>query len=47
MFDGTTARPFFPRRPNGAIIAQVGNDEDERDMDGMAMNVDLDYQVGG
>ena len=46
MLDGTTTRPFFPRRPgNGAIISQVGDDEEERDLDGMAINVDLDYQV--
>ena len=47
MLDGTTARPFFPRRANGAIIAQVDGGEEERDLDGMAINVDLEYQVGG
>lgn len=46
MLDGTTARPFFPRRANGAIIAQVDGSEEERDLDGMAINVDLEYQVG-
>ena len=46
MLDGTTARPFFPRRANGAIIAQVDGGEEERDLDGMAINVDLEYQVG-
>ena len=46
MLDGTTSRPFFPRRPGtGAIISHIGDEEEERDLDGMAINVDLEYQA--
>ncbi|KXZ49100.1 hypothetical protein GPECTOR_23g31 [Gonium pectorale] len=41
MLDGTTARPFFPRVPNGAIL-QLPDDGEEVDPDGAALVVALD-----
>jgi hypothetical protein len=45
MLDGSTQRPFFPRRANGEIIMHMEGDKVERDLDGMATEVHLDYQV--
>ncbi|MEW5318036.1 MAG: hypothetical protein WDW38_009289 [Sanguina aurantia] len=46
MMDGTIDTPFFPRRPNGAII-QLPDDTEDQDPDGMALTVDLDYMAAG
>eukprot|EP00798_Chlamydomonas_sp_ICE-L_P021903 gene21903-28945_t len=45
MLDGTLQQPFFPRGANGAILK--GDGVDALDLDGMTVNVDLDYQVRG